>query len=74
MKWAIKTLAMAVSPLAELPRILLSDRITGLRSRVLAFWALGRIRLYRSQKMLWLMFGGDPERLAARWNRPTPGS
>ena len=73
-KWAIKTLAMAASPLAELPRILLSDRITGLRSRVLAFWALGRIRLYRSQKMLWLMFGGDPERLAGRWNRPTPGS
>ena len=70
-RWVLKLLAMAVSPLAELPRILLSDRITGLRARGLAFAALLRIRLYRTSRMAWLLAGGSPEHLADRWNRPS---
>jgi len=68
--FAAKTLAMGLSPLAELPRVLLSDRVSGLRSRALAFAGLTRIRLYRTRVMLWLLAGGDPEQLSGRWNRP----
>ena len=72
LRWAAKMLAMGVSPLAELPRIAMSDRITGFRARVLAFIALLRIRLYRACMMAWLLTGGDPEHLSGRWNRPHP--
>ena len=71
-RWAIKMLAMAASPVAELPRILLSDRIAGFRSRGLALAALIRIRAYRTRRMAWLLAGGSPERLAGSWNRPAP--
>ena len=72
-KWLLKTLAMAVSPLAEIPRILTSDRIEGLRNRALAFVGLGRIRLYRAGRMAQLFLGADPALLAGRWNRPKAG-
>lgn len=72
MRFALKTMAMIFSPLAELPKVLASDRIAGLRSRVLAFAALARIRAYRARVMLWLLTGGDPAQLSGRWNRPRP--
>lgn len=68
-RFALKTLAMIVSPLAEVPRILASDRVSGPRARVLAFAGLARIRAYRAGRMAWLLAGGDPEALAGRWNR-----
>ena len=69
LRFLAKTLAMAPSALAETPRILLSDRVTGPRNRVLAFAGLARIRAYRARKMAWLLMGGDPERLSGAWNR-----
>jgi hypothetical protein len=69
LKFAAKTLAMGLSPLAELPRILLSDRVPGVRNRMLAWSGLIRIRLYRMRVMTWLLFGGDPARLSGAWNR-----
>lgn len=72
LRFALKTLAMAASPLAELPKVLTSDRIEGLRSRMLAFAALARIRAYRARIMLWLLTGGDPDTLSGRWNRTRP--
>lgn len=73
LKWALRTVAMALSPLGELPVVLTSDRVSGLRSRVLAFAGLVRIRLYRARLMAWLLLGGDPAQLAGRWNRPAAG-
>lgn len=70
LKWFVKANAMTVSPLAELHRIAGSDRIDGLRSRLLAFAGLVRIRLYRARRMLQLLGGTDPEILSGRWNRP----
>lgn len=67
--WALRTLAMAASPLAELPRLARTPRLPGLRARALAFLCLTRIRLYRARMMAWLLFGGDPAVLAGRWNR-----
>ena len=68
-KWALKMLAMSLSPLGELPRVLLSDRVRGLRNRALALLCLARIRLYRAGLMVWLLCGGNPDRLSAQWNR-----
>ena len=71
LRWALKTLAMALSPLAELPRILASDRISGPGARIKALAGLTRIRLYRACRMIWLTMGGDPDRLSDTWNRTT---
>jgi len=68
-RFAIKSLAMAPSPLAELPRLIASDRISGLRARTLAFGVLTRVRLYRAGLMVRLLGGADPDRLSGRWNR-----
>lgn len=68
-KFALKTLAMGVSPLAELPRVLFSDRVEGLAERGRAFAGLARIRAYRAGRMAWLLVGGDPDELSGRWNR-----
>ncbi|MGY6409640.1 MAG: glycosyltransferase [Alkalilacustris sp.] len=72
-RWSVKTVAMALSPLAELPRVLICDRIHGVRARLLAMAAVTRIRLYRSARMVWLLAGGDSTALSGTWNR-TPGS
>lgn len=69
MVFLAKTLAMGASPLAELPRILASDRISGARSRVLAFLGLARTRAYRTRIMLGLCLGGDPGAMSGGWNR-----
>ena len=69
LKWTLQMLAMPLSPLAEIPRIALSDRIAGLRARMLALICLTRLRLYRARVMAWLLLGGDPQRLTGRWNR-----
>ena len=69
-KWLVKSLAMGVSPLAEMPRILVSDRVSGMRARMQAFSGLTRIRFYRTGRMFQLMAGMDPDSLSGKWNRP----
>ncbi len=69
LRFLAKALAMAFSPLAEVPRVLASDRISGLRSRLLAIGVLIRIRIYRAGVMMRLITGMDPDRLSGRWNR-----
>ena len=69
LRFAVKTIVMGASPLAEIPRILASDRVTGARNKVLAFACLARIRLYRAKIMTRLLLGGDPGQLSGAWNR-----
>jgi glycosyltransferase involved in cell wall biosynthesis len=69
LRFALKAVAMAPSPLAELPMVLATDRLTGTRARALAFTCLVRIRLHRAKVMLRLLLAGDPERLSGSWNR-----
>lgn len=68
-RWIAKTAAMVVSPLAELPRVMLSDRLTGGRHKALAFAGLCQIRAYRAVRMFELLITGRPERLSGSWNR-----
>ena len=69
LRFGVKTMIMGVSPIAEIPRILASDRVIGLRNKMLAFACLARIRLYRAKIMTRLLLGGDPERMSGAWNR-----
>lgn len=69
LKWLLKAFAMLPSVLIEIPHILTSNRVSGLRARGLAFWGLFRIRLHRACRMFALMRGGDHSRLSGRWNR-----
>lgn len=69
LRWGAKTLAMGVSPLIEISRIAVSDRVPNGIGRVKAFAGLCRIRLYRLGRMVDLSLRGRPERLATKWNR-----
>ena len=70
LRWLAKTAAMPLTPLMELPRILASDRVSGLKARLQAFGVLARIRLYRTGRMIQLFAGLDPDQLSGQWNRP----
>ena len=69
LRFLLKTLAMGLSPFAEIPRILRSDRISGIGDRFKAFAGLVRIRFYRMRVMASLLMGRDPEQVSGRWNR-----
>lgn len=69
LRFSLKMLAMIPSPLAELPSLMTSDRLSGPRARALAFACLVRIRLHRAKVMLLLLLTGAPERLSGAWNR-----
>lgn len=68
-KWILKTLAMGLSPLAEIPRIALCDRVPRIADKCRAFTTLTRIRTYRALRMADLAFTGRPDRLSTKWNR-----
>jgi glycosyltransferase involved in cell wall biosynthesis len=69
LRYALKALAMAPSPLAELPTVLTTDRLSSSRARALAFVCLVRLRWHRANVMVRLLMTGDPERLSRTWNR-----
>ena len=67
-KWGLRAVAMAVSPLIEIPAVLRSKRVSGWLDRGLAFACLCSIRLYRSKAMLvMLLFGGN--KAVESWRR-----
>lgn len=67
--WSLRALAVMVSPLTEVPRIIASDRLKGARARCLAMVGVTRIRLYRGVAMLAASMGSGSTQAAARWNR-----
>ena len=69
LKWLARTIAVAGSPVAELPRIIRSKRISGLRERFLAFAVLLRIRLYRAWTMLRMSLAGGADEMSGAWNK-----
>ncbi|SFV27714.1 Glycosyl transferase family 2 [Devosia crocina] len=68
-RWTLRALAVLASPLAEIPRITVSDRLRGVRARGLAMVGVVCIRLYRGTSMLAAAMGNENARTAARWNR-----
>ncbi|MGB5871560.1 MAG: glycosyltransferase [Albidovulum sp.] len=68
LRWILRTLVVAASPVGQVPRVMRSKRILGgLRARLLALVALVRIRLYRVGLMIPLIFARDAMGLANRW-------
>ena len=67
--WALRAAAVAVTPAAEIPRILGSDRLRGPRQRLAAFRALAAMRLYRARRMLAALSGPPSRQRGAGWNR-----
>lgn len=68
-RWLLRTIAVAASPVAEIPRIALSDRVSGLRQRLLAFYGVLNVRLYRAGFMVTVALGSAEPDSARRWNR-----
>jgi cellulose synthase/poly-beta-1,6-N-acetylglucosamine synthase-like glycosyltransferase len=68
-RWMLRALAVMVSPVAEIPRIAVSDRLKGTRARCLAVLGVTRIRLYRGVSMLSVGLGVSDAHVATRWNR-----
>lgn len=67
-KWVLRTVAMALSPLAHAPRVFGSSRIHGgLVAKLRAFAVLARIRLYRAKLMASLAFAGSADKVVSRW-------
>lgn len=68
-RWLARSLAIAASPLAEIPRLLVTDKVSTARERGLAFSCLVGVRLYRARKMLSLALTGNSGRMIESWNR-----
>jgi GT2 family glycosyltransferase len=69
LRWLARAVALAVSPLAELPRVATSPRISGLRARGLALACLTRIRLWRARRMVQVLLRGEGRSISGAWNR-----
>jgi glycosyltransferase involved in cell wall biosynthesis len=69
LRWALSVPAMAGSPIIEIPRILRSDRLSGLRERGLAFAGLAGIRLFRARRMVQVLFDREARSASMNWNR-----
>jgi glycosyltransferase involved in cell wall biosynthesis len=69
LQWALTIPVMAASPLAEIPKILASDRIAGPWSRWQVFRGVAGLRLHRARRMLEAMQGGRARTASREWNR-----
>ena len=69
LRWLVLIPALAVSPLWEFFRIAKSHRINTFRERCLAGIVVTKIRIYRSVRMVTLLFKGKDSPASARWNR-----
>lgn len=67
--WVARAAAMAASPIAELPRVLGSDRLSGPRQRLDAFRGVASMRLYRARRMMEELVRPDSRGRSERWNR-----
>lgn len=69
LKWVLKAGALTLSPIANIPRIAVSDRLTTPKSRLLAFQGLAALRFYRARKMLAAMRHHGAKTASTQWNR-----
>jgi len=67
-RWFAKAVALTLSPLKEIPKILSSRRLSTLPERGRAFRMLARIRVYRARRMISLLAGAGPSSMAA-WRK-----
>mgnify|MGYP001283812766 CR=1 FL=1 len=68
-RWLAKSMTMVLSPALEIIPILRSDRLRGPRERFLAFLCLARVRFYRAQRMIGLLWHDNASSMVDLWNR-----
>ena len=68
-RFLTKALALGVSPLAEVPNLMRTSRLRGVKERLLAFACLTRVRFYRAKRMLGVLITGNSAALSGAWNR-----
>lgn len=69
LRFALKGVLLLASPIAEIPSVIGSPRLTGGREWLGAFAVLTRIRWHRAWTMARLVAGADPGRLTKAWNQ-----
>lgn len=69
LRWLAYCAVMALSPAGEIPTVLRSDRVSGVRSRWLALTCVTRVRLYRFRKMMELVYRRNALAIVSTWNR-----
>jgi GT2 family glycosyltransferase len=69
LKWLLKSIAVAVSPVVSAINILKSKEVQSCRDRSFATCGLVFVRLYRTRKMLSLLFGSRKGAEGHSWNR-----
>lgn len=67
--WTAKALALAVSPLGEIPKIVRTDRLEGPTQRWRAFRGMAGFRLYKAQRMLKALVSEEVRTASTQWNR-----
>jgi GT2 family glycosyltransferase len=65
LRWALRALAILVSPFVDFTKVLVSDRIQGLPARLKAIMVLFRVRAHRA----WTMLSPLASRRTIVWNR-----
>jgi glycosyltransferase involved in cell wall biosynthesis len=63
--WLVRAFAILLSPLADWPKIMFSDRIHGVSARLKAMLVLVAVRTYRAYRMINLLFSNK----GVLWNR-----
>ncbi|MBB5537925.1 glycosyltransferase [Rhizobium giardinii] len=69
LRWFVGCAIVVASPLAESIKIMRTDRVSGMRNRLLAMVCLTRIRLHRGRRMFDLALRGGSSRFVENWNR-----
>lgn len=69
LKWGFKALAVAASPVHGAVQVARTDRLQGLRNKLLAFSCLTRVRFYRARRMLGLLVEDTSAAMVGSWNR-----
>jgi glycosyltransferase involved in cell wall biosynthesis len=69
LKWLLRLLMVAASSVIDFHKILRSNRLSNLRSRLKAFTILFRIRLHRASHMFVLLLSKNSNKASQKWNR-----
>ncbi len=71
-RWIVRAVAVAASPLAEIGTIARSDRLSGAWQRLVAFGYLCRVRWYRCRAMVRVAVTGSSRERSRAWNVQSP--
>ncbi|MEM9263032.1 MAG: glycosyltransferase [Pseudomonadota bacterium] len=66
-RWIVRAFALSISPVIEVPTVIVTDRVSGVQNRLRAMICLTRIRFYRAWRMLSIIPKSKALGLENRW-------